>query len=182
MLILLIIILFGFSESGFALWFPGKGVLWVQYMTSTDPSGRYISGNYYGKNGYKDSATDLYWATNNQISRMWASNPNYREPVWDGVFYIYPSGRIATDYPAFNHCTALGAGWRLPSKKELLSIVNIGRTSPVTSMPGITGYEYWTADEHLEGDFVQAELVVFGYFYSAYTLKSVERKVICVHD
>lgn len=48
---------------------------------------------------------------------------------------------------ALAYCSGLGAGWRLPTAKELLSIVDDSRTSPainMTAFPNCPSEKFWT--------------------------------------
>ena len=78
-----------------------------------------------------DTVTGLCWTKNLNVAsgtRQWATDNSYPEPTWTGSGYSWPSGRVDTDYPAFNECNQLSTGgnsdWRMPTRAELLTLIN----------------------------------------------------------
>ncbi|MDQ7085156.1 MAG: DUF1566 domain-containing protein [Sulfurovum sp.] len=70
-----------------------------------------------------DHVTNLEWQDNETVSKPWVTQANY-----DAGNYANTSGDTASTY-----CSNLslgGGGWRLPTVKELLFIVDNGKYSP----------------------------------------------------
>lgn len=53
---------------------------------------------------------------------------------------------------AKQHCRSLGEGWRLPTRIELVSLVDHAISSPASSFPGATGDTYWSATPVANGE------------------------------
>ena len=85
---------------------------------------------------------------------------------------------------AIDYCEALsldGGGWRLPNKKELLSIVDYNHYSPSinTVFTNTSSSYYWSATTHAASTSV-AWVVYFSNGYTTYDTKSANRYVRCV--
>jgi hypothetical protein len=92
------------------------------------------------------------------LSGPWASAsaPAGRYTVSNGVVYdtrtrlSWQQTPPSTTYvwlPGRDYCTSLGAGWRLPTYKELFTIVDFSRTTPaidITAFPGTVSASYWS--------------------------------------
>ena len=88
-----------------------------------------------------------------------------------------------TDAIAYCEDLTLGghSDWRLPNKKELLSIVDYGRYNPSidTVFTHTTSNDYWSSTTHaFYTD--SAWIVNFGYGYTNYNNKSNSNYVRCV--
>jgi len=95
-----------------------------------------------------DSATSLQWQDD------YSDNAgNIKTTTWTG---------------AIDYCEALTLGghidWRLPNKKELLSLVDYGTYSPAISsiFQNTNPYAYWSSTTNANGTFV-AWIVSFNY-------------------
>lgn len=182
---ILMLLTFGATPLALAQWFPGNGILWIKHMDTpgVDSASRYTAGTYNGRSGHLDTLTGLKWATNNQnTSVQWAIDNSYGEPTWNGTSYTYPSGRVATDYPAFKHCTDLGGGWRLPTRKELQSIISRAKTlSPYSFLPNVASARYWSSGQY-RANTANAWLATMGvgqvYDYS----KNGSSRALCVSE
>jgi len=109
-----------------------------------------------------DTLTGLCWDKNmnhNAGALQWSTVNTYAEPTWDNVtkVYSYPAGKA--NYPAFSYCEYLSLGvnneWRLPSKKELHTLIDQigtgGATCATLTSFGFTGCQgnyYWTNYEY----------------------------------
>jgi hypothetical protein len=85
---------------------------------------------------------------------------------------------------AIEYCEGLGldgGGWRLPNKKELLSLVDYTEFSPSidSAFAYITSYYYWSSTTHAY-DTDYAWLVRFRYGYMYNSLKADTDYVRCV--
>ncbi len=83
-------------------------------------------------------------------------------------------------------CGSLVAGgysdWRLPKKKELLSIVNYQFKNPAVDksiFPGMNTQNYWTATTYADGQ-INAWAVHFGSGQTTFTRKDNKYRVLCV--
>jgi hypothetical protein len=68
----------------------------------------------------------------------WQRQPDTKTFTWDG---------------AAKHCQGLGAGWRLPGAKELLTLVDPRRVSPAIdtdAFPNTLADKYWSASPQVE--------------------------------
>jgi hypothetical protein len=113
----------------------------------------------------KDSNTGLFWQDN------YADNEsNIKQAIWSD---------------AISYCEASTLGgrddWRLPNKKELLSIVDYSIYNPSISsvFQNITSYNYWSSTT--SASYTNYAWLV--YFYNGFTsnyYKSYSRYVRCV--
>ncbi len=83
-------------------------------------------------------------------------------------------------------CGSLVAGghsdWRLPKKKELLSIVNYQLKNPAADksiFPGMNTLNYWTATSYADGQ-INAWTVHFGSGQTTFARKDNKYRVLCV--
>ena len=112
--------------------------------------------NYKGTNG---TTYDTNWNTTYDYTETfdWAINSGNPEPTWNNTskLYTYPTWKSAIDYPVFKYCDNLYldgyTDWRLPTKDELLSIVDTTRTNPainITFFAAVSdGYRSSTNDD-----------------------------------
>lgn len=140
-----------------AEWFPGNGIKWIEYRESVDPIDRYTTTTINGVSAYTDDVTGLLWASDSQyqISTTWGD--------------------------AFTHCIGIGTGWRLPTRKEFISITNTNTISPATSLPNITSSIYWTASDYAPAP-TNAWYLSMNYGFVSRANKTYSRKVVCIHD
>ncbi len=179
---------------------------WVKWIWEVDQSNRFedhSSDNTYWTWYYLDTYTQLKWQAQtwpywlkwaSWSTDSWDDNyyANYPEPVWDWSSYTYnpPSWWVDTDYQAFKYCESLwgwNKWWRLPTKKELFSIItdiNSEKNSSwkYTQLPSITQGGCWSSTASAfyssnawYGNFGHGYVYFFvKYYTSIYT--------ICVHD
>ena len=106
-----------------------------------------------------DNVTQLQWQDNETVSKTWTG--------------------------AIDYCEALNLDghndWRLPNKKELLSIVDYSRydpaINPVLTTP--TSYDYWSSTTHAN-DTSSAWIVYFYDGRTSYKYKSATFHFRCV--
>jgi hypothetical protein len=98
-------------------------------FTALDASGAATTPN--GHACVKDNVTNLIWSTET-LSNTWAD--------------------AATAATSYSRCGfGAGSGWRVPTRRELLSIVHNGAVSPAidtTYFPGTASDWYWTSDTY----------------------------------
>jgi hypothetical protein len=96
-----------------------------------------------------------------------------------------PDGVVRAWSDAAPYCAALttsGSGWRLPTYKELLTLVDPTRTAPaidVTAFPGTAATAFWTASSY-DGTSTQARYVDFNDGSSNFAGVATKRTVRCV--
>lgn len=151
---------------------------------------------------YIQSCNWLKWEANPTIGSSnpaWSSNTAYPEPVWDGTKYLRTRTTISaswyltwttiltghTDYPAFALCVSKWAWWRLPTKRELFSIMTVSKPTWMTyytALPSITSNYYWSATMYRDS----TTYAWNGYFIlgttSIYTKTDTYNRSICIHD
>ncbi|MBV6493239.1 MAG: hypothetical protein LDLANPLL_01255 [Turneriella sp.] len=98
---------------------------------------------------------------------------------------------IDTWVNAIAYCEGLTLGsfgnslnWRLPSKNELVSIVDRSRSSPAidtAAFPATVSTSYWSSSTHVS-TFTNAWNVSFAYGYSSTNTKTNSHSVRCVAD
>jgi len=49
---------------------------------------------------------------------------------------------------ALEYCESLGDGWRLPTSKELVSVVDHSKSNPATDVEGFKSSYYWSSTIH----------------------------------
>jgi len=82
--------------------------------------------------------------------------------------------REANEYAEF-----LGDGWRLPTIKELSTLIDYSRISPATTFPGHGNNYFWSSS--VRADYTSfAWAVYFDYGYVYYHDKSHDYRVRCV--
>ena len=117
-----------------------------------------------GEGTMLDTVTGLTWDLNmnhNGATLKWALDNGYAEPIWNQTTksYMWSSGRVDSDYPAFKYCNDLVLGdyddYRLPSRDELMTLIDeiggSGSTCSTLSTFGFTNCQndyYWTEDEY----------------------------------
>ena len=92
--------------------------------------------------------------------------------------------KITTWTAAINYCEILnldGGGWRLPNKKELLSIVDYSRHSPSvdTVFSNTVSNHYWSSTTIIDS-VGYAWVVDLGLGNTSYSKKTYTRNVCCV--
>jgi hypothetical protein len=133
---------------------------------------------------YVQSCTWLKWEiTSSTTTYEWATNTAYTEPSWDWTNYDYVSEwRVETDYPAFQYCTDKWPEWRLPTRKEMFSIMTDTKLNNnwnyYTKLEAITSLYYWSSTSY-------SAFAWIGYFWTGglnYNTKTDSLKVLCIHD
>jgi formylglycine-generating enzyme required for sulfatase activity len=146
----------------FAARFFGKVVIVVLALTSAAgadaPDGRYTvtSGTVY------DSKTKLTW-----------------QQAVPATTYAWAAAKT---YCAGVGATLGGTGWRLPTRNELLTIVDYSRTNPSidpTAFPPTLANQFWSSSP-LAGSSSNAWFVGFSFGYSVYDGMSYPYNVRCV--
>ena len=176
---------------------------WVKWIWSSETwTWRYMQVTVWWVSAYLDTFTWLKWEANPTIGSSnpaWSSNTAYPEPVWDGTKYIRTRTTISaswyltwttiltghTDYPAFALCVSKWAWWRLPTKRELFSIMTASKPTWMTyytALPSITSPRYWSATM----DRSNTTGAWYGYFYNGstdnLTKTFTNSRSICIHD
>lgn len=138
---------------GYPYYVPGSGSTAKQKMYI-----RYVRGNTsYGVNNFVDNGDSTI--TDNSTGLVWAKNDNGSGVIWQDAL-AYAQIKSAADYCGYND-------WRLPTAKELQSIVDYTRSkdftnsaaiNPIFNITSITdegGNQnwpfFWTNTTHLEG-------------------------------
>ncbi len=102
-----------------------------------------------------DTTTGLDWAVYNQTELPWQEALVYAE--------------------------SLGDGWRLPTDKELETIIDRGKLYPATELPSLLLTSYWTATEYAGSTpFAWRVSLNLGDVYI--TSKTTSCQVVCVRD
>ena len=136
---------------------------------------------------YLDTYTWLKWAAQDSAANLrWALNRGYTEPTWNWTNYIYPTGNSESDYPAFVYCDDLWwwNNWRLPSRKELSSIITDAIPfwmTYYTALPSILQDEYWSSTSSN----INSDRTWRGRFHEGYMLdnnKDDSKYALCIHD
>ena len=134
---------------------PGNGVKWIEYQAA-DPAGRYTAGTYFGRTGYLDTATGLYWATGAQDRKSWSNASNY--------------------------CSGLGQSWRLPTIREMMSLYSASKSStPLTNLPDMSGNTYWSATRSEINSLYAWKISFYQVAIFAYRKTDLEA-VVCIHE
>ncbi|MCA9460350.1 MAG: hypothetical protein KC550_07425, partial [Nanoarchaeota archaeon] len=134
--IIIITLCLGFLISGFS-YYINSNEYYLNNMASDGYSGfghsrdsnSFIADGC-GINTSLDVVTGLCWDIDftRAATKQWSTNTAYTEPSWNtsSKSYIWPGGRVDTDYPAFNYCDDLVLGdqtdWRLPDVSELMTL------------------------------------------------------------
>ncbi len=125
-----------------------------------------------------DNVTGLQWQDNSEtktIAKPWITQANYSAGKYDDT-----SGDTAATY-----CANLTLGgyndWRLPTRKELISIVDYGRDTPSLDPEflNVASHAYWSSTTYAGGS-RNAWLVFFYGGYQDYYGKSASFYVRCV--
>ncbi|MEA3315587.1 MAG: DUF1566 domain-containing protein [Campylobacterota bacterium] len=111
--------------------------------------------------------------TDNVTGLIWQDEP-YNETI-DGDYYweSTPNGKLQTWEGAKSYCSTLSfansSDWRLPTVKELLSIVDNSKNNPAIfdGFENIKSSAYWSSQEYKESS-SYAWGVDFGSGYSGY--------------
>jgi len=186
-ILLIILSLFIIIWTTYASW---QAWGWVKWIWETDQSNRFTD---YSNNTldywiwyYLDTYTWLKWAAQDSWNYLqWATNTSYTEPTWNWSSYTYPSWRISSDYPAFKYCTDLWDWWRLPTKREIFSIITDVKPSWMshcTALPFLlSSNNYWSST-------VNARLTSYAWYgeFLSGTISNTTKKfnamVLCIHD
>ena len=124
----------------------------------------------------------LKWSINQNWYMKWALNNSFSQPSWNGVWYIYPSWRNESDYPAFYYCNSKWNWWRLPTIAELEMISDPSWIN--TQAPFINqNYYYWSYD-------IKDSFKSYSYIFRNQSpwngkksfSKTGEYSVICIHE
>ena len=110
----------------------------------------------------KDNVTGLVWSTQTLSQMNW--------------------GDAQTQPTNYNRC-GLSSGWRVPTRRELLSIVNYGGGSPMIDgsyFPGTQPNHYWSSDQNAQSS-DQAWIVSFSDSSSGFDNKTGSYYVRLVH-
>ena len=128
----------------------------------------------------------------------WTASSFYIEPTWNGSNYIRTYETTEdwwhsiwstiewddTDYPAFSYCVNLWPGWRLPTKREIFSIMTDSTTNDdwkYTALPSITDTLYWSSTDNAGSNYSAWT----GYFTTGATVyfsETSKHRVLCIHD
>ena len=141
---------------------------------------------------YLDSVTWLAWQTEIKEWLAWAKSNDHRQPVWDWTEYSYPAWD-KSEYPAFEYCRSLGSKWRVPTIKELVTLVNFEGFNDnwwQSFHPGISYIaekqenswinsleEYYYKDKPNQSSYVN-----FMIWDINAREKNIPRNILCVHD
>lgn len=68
-------------------------------------------------------------------------------------------------------CESLGEGWRLPTVKEYLTLIDYNLYNPCTIMPDTCSFTYWSSTTY-QGTPGYAWLVYFNYGFVGFDFKS----------
>ena len=88
----------------------------------------------------------------------WLTEHNYNGDLVytdnvSGSSWALPSASAFTWQAALKYCQDLDYAekddWRLPDKKELMSLVDFASGDPATGLPGITSSGYWSSTAHV---------------------------------
>jgi len=125
-----------------------------------------------------DNVTGLMWQDNSEaktVKKRWVTNANYEAKKYNDT-----SGNTATTY-----CSTLTLGgyndWRLPSRKELLTLSDYGRYNPAIDpifVNSASSY-YWSSTTYA-GSSSYAWFVNFNYGRQSYSSKYRSHYVRCV--
>ena len=175
---------------------------WVKWIWSSETwTWRYMQVSVWWVSAYLDTFTWLKWEQNptTALTPAWSSSWAYAEPVWDGIKYIRTWTTISaswyltwttiltgdTDYPAFALCVSKWSWWRLPTKRELFSIMTVSKPSWMnyyTALPSVTYTYYWSATMYR----LSSTSAWYGPFLNANmnvnTKTNTGYRSICIHD
>jgi hypothetical protein len=136
------------------------GVIGLAMIASAAaPPGRFVVNAAAGT--VRDGTTNLTWQRTVSGSYTWAQATTYCQGLNLGVF---------------------STGWRLPTKKELETLVDFRALDPaidVTAFPGTPADRFWTSTPYA-GSSGSAWFVSFGYGYSNVYFTSDTYSVRCV--
>ncbi|MCK5916066.1 MAG: DUF1566 domain-containing protein, partial [Deltaproteobacteria bacterium] len=122
-----------------------------------------------------DNATGLEWQDDENIQKPWVTQEN-----WSDSNYSDTSGDTATTY--CSELTLNGGSWRLPSIKELDTLVDNGRIDPSVT-EGIFNYtassDYWSSTSSTR-DNALAWVTDYGNGRSRHYVKNANHYVRCV--
>ena len=133
---------------------------------------------------YKDSILWKKWESIDLSDTIrWANDESNIEPVWNWYEYEY-FNLEERDYPAFKYCTDKWAWWRMPTKKELFSLMtDLEKNSNnyFTQLNSISNDTYWSSSSFSDNK----NLVWYWDFNNSNVISSVKnykRHVLCIHD
>ena len=148
---------------------------------------------------YIQSNTCLKWGTQVSSTTLRLSKKKaFTEPTWDWTNYIRTYDTTSEgwdiiwtiilwtdiDYPAFSYCISQGSGWRLPTRRELSSIITDAIPSWMThytALPSILQDEYWSSTFYA-GHPDKAWQVGFNIAHMWYFTEEDAEYILCVHD
>jgi hypothetical protein len=132
----------------------GAALLEAPHAHADAPQGRYVEE----ANGVRDTKTYLLWQKSASTS-------------------------ASSFTGAANYCAMRGTGWRVPTMKELLTLVDRGRYNPATDTRYFPdpAYEYWSSSS-LARDTTQGWSIELGGGSSSPNPKNLQFRVRCVMD
>ena len=131
----------------------GALLLEAPHAHADAPEGRYTVQ----AGGVRDTKTHLLW----------------QQPVSTSVYAFSATA---------NYCASVGTGWRVPTMKELLTLVDRGRSSPAidTRYFPDSNHEYWSSSSLARDPTGQGWAINFGGGSSSPYPKNQEFRVRCV--
>lgn len=133
---------------------------------------------------YEQELTNLKWFTE-KVQKKWA-NGDYSEPIWNWNDYIFDSWKTINDYPAFKYCRDKWSKWRLPTRNELLSILNYKWKNDnwaYSNLPLMDKYYYLTSTKNT---FSQNTYFIIGFNLASTSYQpktnNINNYVVCIHD
>jgi hypothetical protein len=147
----------GSGPAALAAWaiLAGAVLLALQHARADAPAGHYVVE----ANGVRDTKTGLLW----------------QEPLSTST---YPFNATA------NYCASLGIGWRVPTVKELLTLVDRGRYNPAIDTRYFPGpaHNVWSSSLLARNPSeTEAWVVAFDSGSSSYSNTNVDFRVRCVN-
>ena len=82
---------------------------------------------------------------------------------------------------ALDYADSLGDGWRLPTKDELMTLVNKGRRNPASDFPDMPSESFWSSSSYVNYP-SSAWGVYFGSGYAGYYYQTGAASARCVRD